>query len=61
MTVIYMDENIHLTPPKNKNHVMDIDRWAPGLQTGDLLSSPLNPVIYSSRSHAGMNGTSGTE
>ena len=47
MTVIYMDENIRLIAPKNKNHVTDIARWAPGLQTGDLLASPLNPVIYS--------------
>ncbi len=48
MTVIYMDENIHLTEPRNKNHITDIARWAPGLKTGDVLSSPLNPVIYSS-------------
>ncbi len=48
MTMIYMDENIRLTEPKNKNHVLDIERWAPGLHAGDVLSSPLNPVIYSS-------------
>ena len=48
MTVIYMDEHIRLTAPKNKNHIADIDRWMPGLQTGDVLSSPLNPVLYSS-------------
>jgi len=48
MTVIYMDENIHLTEPKNKNHVMDIERWVPGLHAGDVLGSPLNPVLYSS-------------
>ncbi|MDQ2839562.1 MAG: phytanoyl-CoA dioxygenase family protein [Acidobacteriota bacterium] len=48
MTMIYMDENIRLTAPKNKNHIADIDRWVPGLHTGDILASPLNPVIYSS-------------
>ena len=48
MTMIYMDENIHLTAPKNKNHVADIERWAPGLTAGDVLASPLNPVLYSS-------------
>ncbi len=48
MTVIYMDENIHVTEPRNKNHVLDLERWAPGLKTGDVLCSPLNPVIYSS-------------
>ena len=49
MTIIYMDENIHLTAPKNKNHVKDIERWAPGLATGDVLASPLNPVIWTSK------------
>ena len=48
MTVIYMDENIRLAPPKNKNHLMDMDRWMPGLKTGDVLSSHLNPIVYSS-------------
>lgn len=48
MTMIYMDENIHLVAPKNKNHVADLERWAPGLKPGDVLASPLNPVIYSS-------------
>ncbi len=48
MTMIYMDENIHVTAPKNKNHVADLERWAPGLQAGETLASPLNPVIYSS-------------
>ena len=47
MTVIYMDENIHLTAPQNRNHLMDMERWMPGLEAGDLLDSPLNPVIYS--------------
>ena len=50
MTIIYMDEKIHLTAPTNKNHVMDMQRWMPGLQPGDLLASPLNPVIYSCKS-----------
>jgi ectoine hydroxylase-related dioxygenase (phytanoyl-CoA dioxygenase family) len=48
MTMIYMDENIRLTPPKNKNHSMDMERWMPGLKSGDPLNSPLNPVVYSS-------------
>jgi len=47
MTVIYMDENIRVTAPKNKNHVADLERWAPGLEPGSVLSSALNPVLYS--------------
>jgi ectoine hydroxylase-related dioxygenase (phytanoyl-CoA dioxygenase family) len=48
MTMIYMDENIRLIPPKNKNHVLDTERWCPGVQVGEIIASPLNPVIYSS-------------
>jgi len=48
MTMIYMDENIRLTPPKNKNHIADMERWMPGLKAGDLLHSPLNPILYTS-------------
>ena len=48
MTMIYMDEDIRLTAPKNKNHLADMDRWMPGLKSGDVLSSHLNPVLYSS-------------
>ena len=47
MTIIYMDENIRVTAPQNKNHVADLERWAPGLKAGDVLSSALNPVVYS--------------
>lgn len=47
MTMIYMDEAIRVTPPKNKNHVMDMERWMPGLAPGDVLASPLNPILCS--------------
>jgi len=36
-----------VTAPKNKNHVADLERWAPGLEPGSVLSSALNPVLYS--------------
>ena len=52
MTVIYMDENIRLVAPKNKNHVLDIERWCPGVEVGEVLASPLNPVIYSKAGEA---------
>jgi len=50
MTIIYMDENIRLIPPKNKNHILDLQQWAPGLKPGDILSSAINPVIWSDNS-----------
>lgn len=48
MTVIYMDEDIRLTKPRNKNQAVDIERWCPGIKEGEVLASPLNPVIYTS-------------
>jgi len=47
MTMIYMDENIRLTEPANKNHVSDTERWCPGAEVGGLLVGPLNPVLWS--------------
>ena len=48
MTVIYMDEKMKLSQPKNKNQVADIERWCPGIEPGEVVASPLNPVIYTS-------------
>ncbi len=50
MTIIYMDEHMRLVPPKNKNQIADIERWCPGVQVGEVIASPLNPVIYSTES-----------
>jgi ectoine hydroxylase-related dioxygenase (phytanoyl-CoA dioxygenase family) len=49
MTIIYMDENIRLAAPKNKNQARDTQRWCPGVQLGEIIASRLNPVLYSSR------------
>ena len=46
-TVIYMDEAMTLAKPRNKNQVMDSERWCPGVQVGEVIDSALNPVIYS--------------
>ena len=50
MTVIYMDEDMRLAAPKNKNQVRDTQRWCPGIQIGEVIASHLNPVLYSLRS-----------
>jgi ectoine hydroxylase-related dioxygenase (phytanoyl-CoA dioxygenase family) len=47
MTVIYMDEHMKLTPPKNKDQVNDTERWCPGVSVGHVIDSPLNPVLFS--------------
>jgi len=49
MTVIYMDEDMRLAAPRNKNQVRDTQRWCPGVQIGEIIDSHLNPVVYSSR------------
>lgn len=53
MTVIYMDKEMRLSRPKNKNQIADIERWCPGVQPGEIVASPLNPVIYA---EAGLSG-----
>lgn len=58
MTVIYMDENMRLVEPKNKNQEADIERWCPGIKIGDIIASALNPVLYSTKSAAGDSGAS---
>jgi ectoine hydroxylase-related dioxygenase (phytanoyl-CoA dioxygenase family) len=47
MTIIYMDENMRLAEPKNRNQLLDRERWCPGVDVGEVIASPLNPVIHS--------------
>lgn len=52
MTIIYMEEDMRLIEPKNKNHVSDWNNWCPGAKIGEIIDTPLNPVIWSSRKAA---------
>lgn len=47
ITVIYMDESIELKEPENSNQQRDRDTWCPGVEVGQIVDSPLNPVLYS--------------
>ncbi len=47
MTVIYMDQDMRLIEPKNKNQQSDWDNWCPGAKIGEIINSPLNPILYS--------------
>jgi ectoine hydroxylase-related dioxygenase (phytanoyl-CoA dioxygenase family) len=47
MTVIYIDEEIQLIEPKSKAHESDREAWAPGVEVGQFLDSPLNPILWS--------------
>jgi ectoine hydroxylase-related dioxygenase (phytanoyl-CoA dioxygenase family) len=46
MTIIYMDQDMRLAPPKNKYQQNDWDSWCPGAKIGEVVNTPLNPVIY---------------
>lgn len=46
MTMIYMDSEMKLKAPSNKNQQADWDTWCPGAQVGQPIQTELNPVIY---------------
>lgn len=46
MTVIYMDKDMVLKKPENKNQINDWNTWCPGAKVGEVIQSPLNPIIY---------------
>jgi ectoine hydroxylase-related dioxygenase (phytanoyl-CoA dioxygenase family) len=46
MTVIYMDKNMLLKNPENKNQINDWNTWCPGATIGEVIDTPLNPVLY---------------
>lgn len=46
MTVIYMDQDVKLIEPKNKNQEYDRDSFIPGVEVGKTCDSKLNPILY---------------
>jgi hypothetical protein len=46
MTMIYMDEHMHLAPALSTAQENDRQQWCPGVAEGALIDSPLNPVIW---------------
>jgi ectoine hydroxylase-related dioxygenase (phytanoyl-CoA dioxygenase family) len=47
MTIIYMDKDMLLKAPENANQENDWHTWCPGATIGDVIETPLNPVLYS--------------
>ena len=47
MTVIYFADGMRVSEPDNDAQRVDLDRWLPGLQPGDLATSELNPLVWS--------------
>jgi ectoine hydroxylase-related dioxygenase (phytanoyl-CoA dioxygenase family) len=46
MTVIYMDSAMKLKQPENKNQVEDWHKWCPGAVVGEVIDTPINPMIF---------------
>jgi len=46
MTVIYMDKKMILKNPENKNQINDWNTWCPGAEIGEVINTPINPVLY---------------
>jgi ectoine hydroxylase-related dioxygenase (phytanoyl-CoA dioxygenase family) len=46
MTIIYMDKDMTLMEPKNENQVADWEAWCPGARIGEVINTPLNPILY---------------
>jgi ectoine hydroxylase-related dioxygenase (phytanoyl-CoA dioxygenase family) len=46
MTVIYMDSEMRLIEPRSQAHRNDWASWCPGAKVGEVIASPLNPVLY---------------
>ena len=45
MTAIYMDKNMRLKEPENKNQQDDWEVWCPGAVVGEVIDTPLNPLV----------------
>ena len=46
MTVIYMDKDMVLKNPENKNQINDWNTWCQGAKIGEVIDTPLNPILY---------------
>ena len=46
MTIIYLDRDMKLKRPENKNQELDWHTWCPGVKIGEIINSPLNPILY---------------
>lgn len=47
MTIIYMDKDMLLKEPSNENQTIDRQAFCPGVIVGEVINSPLNPILYS--------------
>ncbi|WP_152392851.1 phytanoyl-CoA dioxygenase family protein [Paenibacillus guangzhouensis] len=48
MTIIYMADGTPIADPDSNARRSDLESWLPGQKPGEIASSPLNPLVYSS-------------
>ncbi|MCF7923110.1 MAG: phytanoyl-CoA dioxygenase family protein [Candidatus Marinimicrobia bacterium] len=46
MTIIYMADDTRLLKSPTKTQLVDRDAFTPGVQPGELITTPLNPVLF---------------
>jgi hypothetical protein len=46
MTIIYMDRDIRLKAPANRNQQIDREVWCPGAEVGEVIETPKNPILF---------------
>ncbi|WP_353777262.1 phytanoyl-CoA dioxygenase family protein [Winogradskyella sp. 3972H.M.0a.05] len=46
MTIIYMDKDMILKQPSNDGQKDDWEKWCKGAKVGEVINTPLNPVLY---------------
>ncbi|HEX9185726.1 MAG TPA: phytanoyl-CoA dioxygenase family protein [Vicinamibacteria bacterium] len=46
MTVIYMDAEMRLAAPRNRNQEIDWETWCPGAAVGETIATRLNPQLF---------------
>ena len=46
MTIIYIDKDMRLKAPGNRNQQIDRDAWCPGAKVGEVIDTPKNPLLY---------------
>lgn len=46
MTIIYMDRDMRLKAPANRNQQIDREVWCPGAEVGEVIETPKNPILF---------------
>jgi hypothetical protein len=46
MTMIYIDADMRLAVPANRNQEVDAQAFCPGVAPGEIMASPMNPLLW---------------